>query len=169
MPNADKRILEWTEDKTMEQIQHFKAIIVMWECIDHDDGSCTFKYSYAIERLKKKCPRDLGHLNGSAGKWFWGAVTAVAALGAAVATIATGGLFLGLSAAIWGVVAGFSAVMTAISTAAEAFNEKYRDCKDLPTPTTEKKSAEVRAEENNCNAFCAEQLAKLWATIGKKD
>jgi hypothetical protein len=166
---ADKRILEWTEDKTMEQIQHFKAIIVIWECAGTEEGTCKFKYTYAIERRLKRCKRDLGNLNGSAGKWFWGAVTALAVLGAAVATIASGGLFLGIAAAGWGLIAGFSGVMTALSTAGEAFNEKYRDCDDLPTPAPENESDELEGTADSCDAFCAQRLAELWAKIGKKD
>jgi hypothetical protein len=167
--NADHRIIEWNEDKVMEQIHHFKAVVIMWECIKTEEGTCKFKYSYSIERRLKKCKRNMGNLNGTAGKWLWGIVGAVAVVGAAVATVATGGLFLGASAAIWAGIAAFSGAMVAVSSAGEAFNKKYEHCEDMKSPPSENESNEVDSSDSKCNAFCTQQLAKLWAKIGKKD
>ncbi|XOV77601.1 MAG: hypothetical protein ACFHVJ_11640 [Aestuariibacter sp.] len=162
---TETKSVDWEENKVMDKFAYLKVATVTWEC-SHSQEGCVFSYSYAVVFKKRKCPRNMGHLNTQAGKWFWGGVAAVAAI---VAIIATGGAVLGISAAAWAAIAAVTGGVAALSGIVNEFQEKYRDCKPAPAPDPETKSDSITGAGPDCNLFCAKELSTLWAKLLEKN
>ena len=165
MPTETKNV-EWVKEKAFEKIVNLKVVTINWEC-NHTEEGCSFTYNYSVVRKKRKCDRNMNHFAKDSAKWFWGLVAAVAAI---LAMIATGGgaAILGIGAAGWAAIAGGSAGIAAVAAALKEFDDKYKECDPVTVPDPESKSETLTSEGDNCEAFCVEELTKLWATLLEK-